>query len=295
MDTLETISQRLNTTREIQSIVRVMKSLSAVSINQYETAVHALDAYRHTNEQGLQIVLKDYQLRSGKLPNELFENTTGERIGLVVIGSDRGMCGRFNEAIATFAHNRLQSARNHSMLCIAGLRTASRLQSTGHEADRLISLPGSVEGLVETAQSILIEIDRWQTQAAVQTVHVLHNRRGQQSRVLPTAMQLAPVPSEDLVRLANTAWPGPSLPHFSMPANELLSWLIRQRVFLGVYAALAESLASEHTARLAAMQAAERNIEEQREEIESSYRRKRQETITSELMDIVAGFEASVV
>jgi len=58
------------------------------------------------------------------------------------------------------------------------------------------------------------------------------------------------------------------------------------------YQALAEALASEHATRLAAMQNAERNIEERREELNAAYRRKRQETITRELLDVVSGFEA---
>ena len=54
----------------------------------------------------------------------------------------------------------------------------------------------------------------------------------------------------------------------------------------------AEALASEHATRLAAMQSAERNIEERREDLTAAYRRKRQEKITRELMDVVAGYEA---
>jgi F-type H+-transporting ATPase subunit gamma len=179
------------------------------------------------------------------------------------------------------------------MLCVAGLRAAARLETAGHDAARLFTLPGSVEGLADTARSVVIEIDRWQREEGVRTIHVLHNRRGRLSRAEPRSAQLLPVPGDDLDRLARTPWPGRSLPAFTMAPETLLSWLIQQRVFLGVYRGLAESLASEHAARLAAMQAADRNIDERREEIEATYRQKRQETITRELLDVVAGFEAA--
>lgn len=292
MDTLEAIAGQLDTTREIQSIVQVMKSLSAVSITQYETAVDALGAYRDTIDNGLQVVLRDFRTRKGHLPHSLFPDASG-REGWVVIGSDRGLCGRFNETIASSAKEQLDKSEEAPMLCVAGLRAAARLKTWGLDADRLFTLPGSVEGLIATAQSILIEADRWQDQEGVRKVHVMHNRRGKHSRAEPNSIQLLPVSRDDLLRLANAHWPGCSLPTFSMAPDALLSWLIRQRMFLGVYEALARSLASEHAARLAAMQAADRNIQERREDIESLYRQKRQEAITRELLDVIAGFEAS--
>jgi len=292
MDTLESIAGQLDTTREIQSIVRVMKSLSAVSITQYETAVDALGAYRDTIDKGMQVVLQDFRIRQGHLPLRLFPDASG-REGWIVIGSDRGLCGRFNETIASFAQSRLDNHEERPMLCVAGLRAAARLKTSGLDADKLFTLPGSVEGLIEIAQSILIEVERWRDHGGVHRVHVAYNRRGEQSRAAPRAIQILPVSQEDLLRLADAPWPGPSLPSFSMAPDALLSWLVRQRMFLEVYEALAQSLASEHAARLAAMQAADRNIEERREDIESLYRQKRQEAITRELLDVVAGFEAS--
>jgi F-type H+-transporting ATPase subunit gamma len=78
-----------------------------------------------------------------------------------------------------------------------------------------------------------------------------------------------------------------------MDPDRLLSWLVQQRLFVLVYRALTEALASEHASRLAAMQAAEKSIEERRDALRQLYRRRRQETITSELLDIVSGFEAA--
>jgi F-type H+-transporting ATPase subunit gamma len=78
-----------------------------------------------------------------------------------------------------------------------------------------------------------------------------------------------------------------------MAAPALLASVIRQYLFSSVYRAAAESLASEHASRLLSMQAAERNIEEHLEAQHAEFRRRRQEAITGELLDIVSGFEAS--
>jgi F-type H+-transporting ATPase subunit gamma len=77
-----------------------------------------------------------------------------------------------------------------------------------------------------------------------------------------------------------------------MDWNRLFSSLIQQYLFVSLYRAFAESLASENAGRLASMQAAERNIEDLLEELNSQFQQQRQSSITEELLDIVAGFEA---
>jgi F-type H+-transporting ATPase subunit gamma len=77
-----------------------------------------------------------------------------------------------------------------------------------------------------------------------------------------------------------------------MDRSELFSALTRQVFFVALYRCLVESLTSENAARLAAMQAAEQNVEERLEELNSEYHRRRQASITVELLDIVSGFEA---
>ncbi len=77
-----------------------------------------------------------------------------------------------------------------------------------------------------------------------------------------------------------------------MDWEQLFSSLIQQYLFVAIYRASAESLASEDASRLAAMQNAERNIEDRMDELNAEYHHQRQNSITAELLDIVAGFEA---
>ena len=77
-----------------------------------------------------------------------------------------------------------------------------------------------------------------------------------------------------------------------MDWDRIFRSLIREYLFVSVYRAFANSLASENASRLAAMQNAEKNIEERLEELDVQFHRQRQMTITEELLDIVAGFEA---
>jgi F-type H+-transporting ATPase subunit gamma len=76
-----------------------------------------------------------------------------------------------------------------------------------------------------------------------------------------------------------------------MDRSQLLAALIRQYLFVQLYRACAESLASENTSRLLTMQTAEKNIDERIDELNISYHSRRQEAITGELLDVISGFE----
>jgi F-type H+-transporting ATPase subunit gamma len=77
-----------------------------------------------------------------------------------------------------------------------------------------------------------------------------------------------------------------------MDWDALFSSLIREYLFISLFRAFAESLASENASRLASMQGAERNIEEMLHELNADFQKQRQMAITEELLDIVSGFEA---
>ncbi len=88
------------------------------------------------------------------------------------------------------------------------------------------------------------------------------------------------------------AWPSRCLPTFTMERNRLLASLVHQYLFVSVFRACAESQASEHASRLAAMQSAEHNLEDRLQDVTQEFRRARQTVITAELLDVVGGFEA---
>jgi len=153
-------------------------------------------------------------------------------------------------------------------------------------------LPGSAAGLTRTVQSILVEADRWRTERGAERLCVYHNRRIAGAAPEPVSQVLLPVPPGYLRDLAARPWPTRRIPDHRMETAPLLSWLIREHLLVSLFRAGAESLASEHAARLAAMKGAERNIEERLDDLTADYRRRRQDAITTELMDIVSGVEA---
>ncbi|RDD62247.1 F0F1 ATP synthase subunit gamma [Ferruginivarius sediminum] len=288
MQTLEALRRQIETTDDLHGIVSTMKSLAAVSIRQYERAADALEDYADTVQAGLQAVLRQRAV----MPEE---QTGGDgRAGVVVFGSDHGLCGRFNEEAVRFARENLPEAGvdlASARRLAVGARAADRLSAADLPVEAWLELPGSVNALVETAYAVIGRVQVWRDEG-VGTVMLVHNRRGRQTPAVPAMHQMLPMLPEWLRRLRDEPWPSRSLPQFRTEPETLFAGLVRQHLVVTVFRATAESLASEHASRLASMQAAERNIEDHLEELRAAYRHSRQQSITEELLDIVSGFEA---
>ena len=288
METLESLSKRISTTSDLKSIVRTMKSLSAVSIRQYERAAAALRDYSRATELGLQVLLREAPLTS------IEQREPDGPTAAIVFGTDHGLCGRFNEQIVRFAQAemaRRSIAAGDGPCLVVGVQAASRLKAAGQRIDDVYLLPGSAGGLTGMSQTILLKIDEWRATRAVTRVLLFHNARSPEAVTAPVCLQLLPLDPDWLRRLAARRWPSHVLPAYTMDRQELFTSLIRDHLFVSISRAGAESMASEHATRLASMQAAERNIEEHLEEMNGAFRRRRQQDITEELLDIVAGFE----
>ncbi len=135
-------------------------------------------------------------------------------------------------------------------------------------------------------------MDEWREKAGVHYVYLFYNRHAGGKSYHPTGVELLPINLRRFHRLEQQAWPSRSLPTFTMEPETLLRRLLHQYLFVSIFRACAESQASEHASRLAAMQTAERNLDERLQEVTMAFRRARQNSITSELLDVVSGFEA---
>ncbi len=298
MEALEQLHKQLDSLDDLRSIVKTMKALSAASIRQYEQAVAALAGYYQTVERGLYVVLKDMQ----QAPSSA--GRSHGQVAAIVFGSDHGLCGRFNEEISDYTVQRLNTMTpvktaaaeperpKRRLILTVGARIAASLEHKGETIDESYLVPGSAAHITSTVQQILLQIDAWREQAGVQSVYLFYNRHTEGQGYQSTALELLPVDLQRLRQLEEGPWPGRSLPTFSMDRPALLSHLLQQYLFVSIFRACAESQAAEHASRLAAMQAAQRNLDDRFDEVTTQFRRARQNSITSELLDVVSGFEA---
>lgn len=290
MPTLEILKNHIGTIGLLQSVVRTMKTLAAVSIRQQEKAIQTLADYSRTIDMGLAILLSQ---GAGELVEQL--PAPDGKLGAVIVGSDQGLCGRFNEQVVAFSRDRLRKlesreSRRH-ILCV-GRRAHMHLVEAGERVEQDLSAPVSVTGIPAAVNALLVAIERWKTRLGIERVVICHNRLLFGTSCHPELLHLLPFDRERLRELSSRPWPGTTIPLYTMDRNRLLSLLVRQSLFVALYRVLAESMAGENASRLASMQAAEKNIGERLDELNLQFRDLRQGAITEELLDIVAGFEA---
>ena len=108
----------------------------------------------------------------------------------------------------------------------------------------------------------------------------------------PVNQRLLPLDEDWSRQLAELAWPTRNLPESLGGGSATLRALIREYVFVWLFRACAESLASENASRRAAMERADRNIDELLEQLRGDFHRLRQSGIDEELFDVISGFEA---
>jgi F-type H+-transporting ATPase subunit gamma len=290
METIESLRRKIAVSQELQEVVKTMKTIAAVSIRQYEKAVASLRQYSHTVEMGMQIVMRGQREESAQ-PRP----APGRRLGAILFGSELGMCGQFNELLVSYALDRfkeLQAAKEERSLVAVGARVVSRLEEAGEQVESYFAVPGSVSGITSRVQELLLKIEAWQCPGGIDRVMLFHHQPVSGAVYRPLAVPLLPIDMDWLESLGQKPWPSRVLPTFTMARPRLVYALLGQYLFVSLYRAFAESLASENAARLSSMQAAENNIDERLKELRLRYNQLRQSTITEELLDIVAGFEA---
>lgn len=297
MATTEALKAQIGSVQDLQSVVKTMKALAAVSIRQYEKAVESLADYSRTVEMGLQIALRG-QYFAGDVFIPISMQATripSGRTGAIVFGSDQGLCGQFNEQIVGHVGDRLEEMDidpHQAFVAAVGARVAPSLEADGISIEEQFSVPSSATGITAMVRDILLAIENWRSNRQVDKIILFYNRSTSGASSEPHHLQLLPLDPGWLRQLEDRPWPTSTLPTFTMDWQPLFSALIRDYLFVSLYRAFAESLASENASRLSSMQAAEKNIRERLSDLNSQYRRGRQSSITGELLDIVAGFEA---
>ncbi|MGB8624209.1 MAG: F0F1 ATP synthase subunit gamma, partial [Paracoccaceae bacterium] len=111
-------------------------------------------------------------------------------------------------------------------------------------------------------------------------------------RATPQRTDLLPLDPDWLATLRGRRWPSRRLPVAAGPPEAMFRKLIRQLLFARVFSAVIQSRTAEHAERLAAMQAADRSIADKIEDLHVTHRLKRQDVITSELLDLISGYES---
>jgi len=280
----EELGRKIGSARDLQSIVRSMKALAASNIGQYERAVAALRDYYRTIE--LAVRACSGAAARASLPKA---STGTASVGALVFGSDQGLVGRFNEALAEFATRSLDALPGRTTkIWVVG----ERMEALMAIPTRTFAAPNSVDAIGGLVGEILIDMAAAEEAREIREVYVFHNAPGPAATYGPVVRRLLPLDARWQSDMAAIPWPTGKLPEVIPRDESALTAFIREYLFILLFQACAESLASENASRLAAMQRAEKNIEDMLDEMNRRFHRIRQESIDEELFEVISGYDA---
>jgi F-type H+-transporting ATPase subunit gamma len=291
MATRDVLRRRLQSTETLRSVVQTMKALATVRIGQVRRAVAALDASAATLELAFGVLLRQRPDLASFAPQR-----RSTAVGAVAFGSDHGLCGPFNERLARHAAEHLAGIAADDptpSLMVAGRRLRPRLARLGHEPERVVQLPANVDAIEDAVVQVVDQIEAWQEERAIDRVFVIHHQPTSGIAYRPRTVQLLPLDPAWLHELRERPWPSPRLPMVGLGEERMLRALVRQYLAHVLVRAFAASQAAENAARLAAMEAAERNVDERLTELRHAANLERQNAVTAELLDVQAAYLAA--
>jgi F-type H+-transporting ATPase subunit gamma len=284
------LTRKISSAGDLQSVVRTMKALAASSIGQYDKSVRALGDYYRTIELGLGACFR----QGGPVAPIIKRKgqTDAGAIGAVVFGSDQGLVGQFNDVVADYAVKTLTALPGKPEVWAVGERVHARLADAGLPVMGIFAVPNSVRAITPLVGQIQIESEARRAKGEYARLYVFHNRPKSGALYEPVSQRLLPLDAQWQHGLAEVPWPTKLLPEVMCSGAVTLRVLIREYLFISIFRACAESLASENASRLAAMERADKNIDDLLVTLHTTFHRIRQAGIDEELFDVIAGFEA---
>lgn len=277
------IRRRIRTVRNIQQITKALKMVAAARLQKAQNRATAARPYADE----MLAVMSRLASIGGEVRHPLLEVREPVNIGILMISSDRGMCGGYNsnvvrkalEVVAPYDRSRVK-------LVTVGKKGRAVLEKLGYEIVADFPMPTSEVRFLE-AREIVRPIREMFENGVVDEVHIVYTRFYSAIRQSVTDMKLLPVtkPEGEL--------DGEIEDYIFEPSPDvLLGSLLSRYVDIQVYRAMLESLASEHGSRMTAMAAATDSGGEMIERLTLDFNRARQAAITKEIAEIVGGAEA---
>lgn len=293
MATLRDIKKRITSVKSTRQITRTMEMVSTAKIKKAQERIENARPYALSMVEALGNVVR--YVRDATHP--LLE-THDERksVVLVVLTSDRGLCGGFNANILRLMEEAMarESASGADVkLITVGKKGSAYLRYRGLEpvmSYRDVSDKPSYENAREIAEYVI----EGYTEGEIDAVYVLFNRFQNIAEQRPEVHQLLPIEHRVLEDAeGEVERMGPVPEYIFEPSSEaVLNELLPTYVETLIYRALMEAAASEHGARRTAMKAATDNASEMVTALTRSYNRARQAAITTEIAEIVGGAAA---
>lgn len=291
MANLKEVKNRISSVTSTQQITKAMKMVAAAKLKRAQDRITQMRPY----VQKLSEILKNVSAAASEnVHNEYAEERTGNKILIVPITSDKGLCGAFNSNVFRGGANfiaanfgvELQNGRVDFLPI--GKKSYDYYSKRGYNViDLYKDLFSDLS--FDTAREAGEFVMKSFTEGKYDKVFLIYNEFKNVATQIVITEQFLPIPKIDEENVENAA----ATDYIYEPSEEeIVSELIPTSLKIQFYKALLESNASEHGARMTAMDKATENAGELLKELRLTYNRTRQAAITTEILEIVAGAEA---
>jgi F-type H+-transporting ATPase subunit gamma len=297
MATLKDIQRKIGAVKKTQKITKAMNMVAASKLRGAQEKMEAFRPYADKFAQVLGSLAERIEADEEHAPPLLVPREEVKTVDLVLMTSDRGLCGSFNSNLIAKADGFLKEKGGQGvearLICIGRKgRDYFRRRKYNILSDH-IGIVGARFGFnaaVTAGQGLIDSFLGGETDE----VHMLFSEFVSMARQMPTVKQLLPIAGVEKVEKAQEPEQAGYIPEHicEPPAEELLAELLPKQVYVQVFSALLETSTSEHAARMAAMDNATTNCADMITSLTLVYNKARQAAITAELMDIVGGAEA---
>ena len=280
MPSLKALRKRIATVRSTQQITKAMKMVAAAKLRRAQEAAEMARPYAAKLTEMFTAVAAGVEPEA----HPLLARREERRVDLIVLSSDRGLCGGYNSNLFRFVATFLREHAVQSAITVVGRKGLEHYRRRG------VTLVAHHFGILTTPASTLAkELAAGITARFVagesDAVYLAYNRFRSAISQLPSTSRLLPVDAPE--------GEGPVVDYIFEPERPaLLAELLPRYVEALLTQALLEAVASEHAARMTAMGNATTNASEMIDSLTLSMNRARQATITKELMEVVGGAEA---
>ena len=287
MPNLQDIRRRIVSVKKTQQITRAMRMVAGAKLRRAQEAITAMRPYAVRMRTTLAEVARSQRDAEHPL---LQAREQVERVEVIVVTSDRGLCGAFNSNVLKHAGALIAELEGRGVEI--AITTAGRKGDEHFRRRRPTQLvqhyPQGRRVTYGGAVKIASRASHRYQEGEVDGVQLVYSEFVSTMTQRPRTVPLLPFTAEAEADVDEGA-----LPYEIEPSAEsLLAILVPKAVEVEVYRALLENQAGEHAARMAAMESATRNTEELIDSLTLQYNRARQAAITKELVEIVSGAEA---
>jgi F-type H+-transporting ATPase subunit gamma len=284
MATLKDIKKRIGSLKNTGQITKAMKMVSAAKLRRAQEAITSARPYA----EKMQEVLSSLASGADATANPLLEVRESKKAGVILFTSGRGLCGGFNANLIKEAEKFIAAELpgKEVIMSFYGKKGQEYFKRRGVDAVGSYKLEAGQESY-DIATDISTDLIKAYEEGEIDEVYLVYGKFQSAMTQIPSVERLLPIVPEESTDMAEAV---DFL--FEPDADAILADLLPKYVTSQVYKSVLETAASEHGARMAAMDSASKNASEMIDKLTVQYNRARQATITTELMDIINGAEA---